>query len=128
MLQMRYKLPLSASLPVAFLAPFLAFMLVTVSACTPTDVGLAAFPKHLRPVAACIIKRESGGNAGAISATHDYGLFQINRLAHKRTFERMYGGPFERKALDARLNGQYAYYLYLVAGWSPWRGGKYRCF
>lgn len=113
-----------------YLAPLAVALVLVVAgtSCTPVDVGLAAFPPSLRPVAACIIKRESGGNPGAVSATHDYGLFQINRAAHKRQFERLYGAPFERKALDARLNGQYAYYLYRVAGWSPWRGGRYRCF
>ncbi len=111
-----------------FLALAAAFAVYAASACTPTDVGLLPFPPSLRPTAACIIKRESGGNPGAVSATRDYGLFQINRAAHKAQFERMFGAPFERKALDARLNGQYAYYLYRVAGWSPWRGGHYRCF
>lgn len=103
-------------------------LLLTMTACTPTDIGVAQFKPAQRAVARCIIQRESGGNPRAISATQDYGLAQINRSAHKRQFERMYGAPFERKALDPVLNGKYAAYLYSVAGWSPWRGGKYRCF
>lgn len=117
--QMRYKI---LTVAVAFL------LSVGGSGCSPVNVGLAQFPAALRPVASCIIQRESGGNPSAVSPTRDYGLFQINRAAHKRQFERMYGAPFERKALDARLNGQYAYYLYRQVGWSPWNGGNYRCF
>lgn len=105
----------------------IAVLVVLGSACTPAQVGLAEFKPAQRAVAACISKRESSNNPSAISATHDYGLWQINRAAHKRQFERMYGAPFERKALDARLNGKYAAYLYSVAGWSPWAGGAYRC-
>ena len=105
-----------------------AFAVLVLPSCTATDIGVAQFRSPQRAVARCIVKRESGGNARAISATKDYGLFQINRKAHKAQFERMYGAPFERKALDPVLNGKYAAYLYSVAGWSPWRGGKYRCF
>jgi len=106
----------------------IAALVVLGSACSPAQVGVAQFQPAQRAVASCIVKRESGGNPSAISATNDYGLFQINRAAHKRQFEARYGAPFERKALDPVLNGKYAAYLYSVAGWSPWRGGKYRCF
>jgi len=106
----------------------IAALVIIGSGCTPAQIGVAQFQPAQRSVASCIVKRESGGNPSAISATKDYGLFQINRAAHKRQFERMYGAPFERKALDPVLNGKYAAYLYSVAGWSPWRGGKYRCF
>lgn len=106
----------------------IATLVILGSACSPAQVGVAQFQPAQRAVAACLSKRESGNNPSAISATHDYGLWQLNRAAHKRQFERMYGAPFERKALDPVLNGKYAAYLYSVAGWSPWRGGKYRCF
>ena len=105
----------------------IAVLVVIGSACSPAQVGVAQFPPAQRAVAACLAKRESGNNPSAISATHDYGLWQLNRAAHKRQFEARYGAPFERKALDPVLNGKYAAYLYSVAGWSPWRGGKYRC-
>ena len=75
-------------------------LVILGSACSPAQVGVAQFQPAQRAVASCIVKRESGGNPSAISATNDYGLFQINRSAHKRQFERMYGAPFERKALD----------------------------
>ena len=106
-------------------------IVVLISACTPqqlTEYGALHFPPHARDTARCIIKRESGGNANAISPTRDYGLFQINRAAHKAQFERLFGPPFERKALDPDLNSRYARYLYDRVGWSPWRGGQYRCF
>lgn len=79
-------------------------------------------------IASCIMKRESGFNPKAISATGDYGLFQINRRAHKAQFERKLGGPFEQKALDPWNNARYARYLYNQVGWSPWRGGRWACF
>lgn len=79
-------------------------------------------------IASCIMNRESGTNPRAISATGDYGLFQINRAAHKRTFESKIGGPFEQKALDSWNNARYARYLYDQVGWSPWRGGRWKCF
>ncbi len=111
---------------------FLTVLAITacflLSSCTPTQIGLAQFQRPQRAVAACIIKRESGGNPKAVSPTDDWGLFQLNRPSHKAQFERMYGRPFESKALDPRLNGRYAAYLYSIAGWSPWRGGQYRCF
>ena len=105
-----------------------AFALLVLPSCTPIQRGLAQWKAPQRSVAACLAKRESGNNPSAISETHDYGLWQLNRAAHKRQFEARYGAPFERKALDPVLNGKYAAYLYSVAGWSPWRGGKYRCF
>lgn len=105
-----------------------AFAVLVLPSCTATQIGVAQFPAHARAKATCIVKRESGGNAKAVSPTDDWGLFQIHRPVHKRQFERMYGAPFERKVLDPTLNGKYAAYLYSVAGWSPWAGGKYRCF
>lgn len=105
-----------------------AFALLVLPSCTPIQRGLAQWKAPQRSVAACLAKRESGNNPSAISATKDYGLWQINRAAHKRQFERMYGAPFETKALDPVLNGKYAAYLFSVAGWSPWAGGAYRCF
>lgn len=114
----------------------LAVVLVLLApACTPTQIGTAQFRDVPRgtTISACIIKRESGGDPSAISPTRDYGLFQINRSAHKANFERMFGGPFERKALDPTLNAKYARYLYNyyaqrgMSGWTPWRGGRYSC-
>ena len=105
----------------------IAALVVLGSACSPAQVGVAQFQPAQRAVASCIVKRESGGNPSAISATNDYGLFQINRVAHKRQFEARYGAPFERKALDPVLNGKYAAFLFSQVGWSPWAGGKYPC-
>ena len=112
----------------------IAVLLIIGTGCTPTEVGVSYFPASARPVARCIVKRESGGDPRAISPTHDYGLFQINRKAHKRNFESRYGVAFETGALDPRLNGKYARYLYDYyrshggSGWEPWAGGRYRCF
>lgn len=106
----------------------LALTAVLLTSCSPAEYGAMHFPPHARDVARCIIQRESGGNPSAISPTRDYGLFQINRRAHKAQFERIFGAPFERKALDPDLNSRYARYLYDRVGWSPWRGGNYRCF
>lgn len=109
-------------------------LVILGTACSPTDVGVGQFPRSAQPVARCIVKRESGGDPRAISPTHDYGLFQINRKAHKRNFEARYGVAFEKGALDPRLNGKYARYLYDYyrshggTGWEPWAGGRYRCF
>lgn len=119
-------------------AVLLAGVLVALalSSCTPKQIGASYFrdvPNGTK-IAECIIQRESGGNPKAISATSDYGIFQINRSAHKRQFESMYGGPFEQKALDPTLNAKYARYLYNwyvsrgMNGWTPWKGGQYRCF
>lgn len=85
------------------------------------------------------MRRETRGrpdlpaNPNAISATHDYGLFQINRAAHKANFERMFHVRFETGALNPTLNAKYARYLYDyyskrgMSGWTPWKGGKYPC-
>lgn len=127
---------MSKAARVVALAVVGVFVALAVSACTPKQIGASYFrdaPNGTK-IAECIIQRESGGNPGAISATNDYGLFQINRAAHKRQFESMFGGPFEKKALDPTLNAKYARYLYdwYVArgysGWTPWKGGQYRCF
>lgn len=37
--------------------------------------------------ALCVARGESGFNPGAISHTGDYGVFQINRLSHERTYQ-----------------------------------------
>lgn len=96
-------------------------------ACSPTTQAVSYFPPAAQAKARCIIQRESGGNPTAISPTQDYGLFQINRAAHKTTFERRYNRRFETYALTVEYNARYARYLYDVAGWSPWNGGRYAC-
>ena len=118
-------------------ATALSALLLTaaLTACSPTATALTYFPKDSRTQAraACIIKRESGGNPSAISPTRDYGLFQINRAAHKQTFQNRYGVPFETGALRTDLNARYARYLfdYYRArgqdGFTPWNGGRYAC-
>lgn len=97
---------------------------------TPEEIGRFWFKDvpNGPNIASCIMKRESGFNPKAISPTRDYGLFQINRKAHKKSFEKKIGGPFEKVALGAWSNARYARHLYNQAGWSPWRGGNYRCF
>ncbi len=117
----KHKTHLSIALFVAVVA------CIVLPSCSPVQKGLLQWQPAQRTKAACLAKRESGNDPSAISPTHDYGLWQINRKAHKATFERMYGKPFETKALDPVLNGKYAAYLYSVAGWSPWAGGRYSC-
>ena len=43
----------------------------------------AGFTGRSLPIAWAIVMRESHGHANEISATHDYGLFQINRAAYR---------------------------------------------
>ena len=63
-----------------------------------------------------IAMRESGGNPKAISATGDYGLFQINRAAHQDS-------PLwrEGKMLNATYNAQVAaHFSQKGRDWSAW--------
>ena len=107
----------------------------TLTACSPTAQALTFFPSDARTQrkAACIIRRESGGNPNAISPTRDYGLFQINRAAHKQTFQARYHTSFETGALRPDLNARYARYLYDyykgrgLDPFTPWHGGRYSC-
>lgn len=63
-----------------------------------------------------IAMRESGGNPRAISATHDYGLFQINRAAHHRSKLWKDG-----KMLDRDYNAKVAaHFSNLGKNWSAW--------
>lgn len=116
----------------------LVAILITLSltSCSPTQRGAYYFRNvpNGQKIATCIINRESGGNPTAISPTRDYGLFQINRAAHRANFERMYGRSFDKYALTVDYNGKYARYLYDyyrsrgMSGWTPWKGGRYSCF
>ena len=116
-------------------AIILLLFAVAVTACSPTAQALTFFPQdsHTQRKAACIIQRESGGNPNAISPTRDYGLFQINRAAHKANFQARYHISFETGALRPDLNARYARYLYdyyKARGqdpFTPWHGGRYSC-
>jgi hypothetical protein len=44
----------------------------------------AGFTGRSLPIAWAIVMRESHGHANEISATHDYGLFQLNRAAYHK--------------------------------------------
>lgn len=112
-----------------------AVLVAGLTSCTPAQ-NAAAYFRDIpggQAKAACIINRESGGNPNAISATHDYGLFQINRAANAAEFDQLFGGPFDTKALDPTLNARYARWLYDYwasrgrSGWSPWAHGRYPC-
>ena len=108
----------------------LCALTLTATGCyplTPTQEAVTFFPPSTRTKASCIIRRESGGNPNAVSATGDYGLFQINRAAHAANFYRLYHKQFTTYALHTDYNARYARYLYDVAGWSPWNNGRYPC-
>lgn len=105
----------------------------TLTGCSPTTTAVGYFPTAAQPKARCIILRESGGNPDAISATGDYGLFQINRAAHQTNFQNRYHVPFYPNILSVSYNARYARYLYDYykrAGmnpFTPWNGGRYSC-
>ena len=120
-------MPTKQKFLILFYASIALLASVFLPACSPTTQATGYFPTQARTKAACIIKRESGGNPAAISPTHDYGLFQINRAAHKASFENRYHRRFETYALTVEYNARYARYLYDVAGWTPWNGGRYAC-
>jgi hypothetical protein len=87
------------------------------SACTPQEYidqlfGAAA------PEASRIAMCESTMNPGAVSATNDHGLFQINAV-HRGQFEAVTGQPWSA-VYDPYWNTVYAKWLYDHQGWSPW--------
>ena len=112
---------------ICFYAALAAAASIFLPACSPTTQAAGYFPPSARTKAACIIKRESGGNPDAVSATGDYGLFQINAAAHAANFQRRYGVSFYGNIRKVSYNARYARYLYDVAGWTPWNGGRYAC-
>lgn len=61
---------------------------------------------------------ESKYDPGAVSATNDHGLFQINAV-HREQFERVTGQPWSA-VYDPHWNSVYAKWLYDQQGWSPW--------
>jgi soluble lytic murein transglycosylase-like protein len=66
-------------------------------------------------LAEAICQAESGGNPGAVSPTHDYGLMQLHNLA----------------VFDPAQNIAMAYVKYQTQGWSAWttyNTGAYRRF
>lgn len=70
------------------------------------------------PAAIRIAECESSLNPGAVSATDDHGLFQIN-IVHRGQFEAVTGAPWS-SVYDPELNTAYARHLYAQQGWSPW--------
>ena len=97
--------------------------LVPVAACEDTRQPTAIAAEWFRPygqetVARCIIQHESAGNPRAVSPTHDYGMFQINRV-HRADFER-YTGRDWSAIFDPNMNGLYARKLWREQGWRPW--------
>lgn len=80
-----------------------------------------AFAGDARRWALCVVARESGWNPGAISATNDHGLAQINRPSHR-------GISYARLVVDP----PYAVAVFVGlsdggANRSPWRGGSHAC-
>lgn len=96
---------------------------LALTACQDTRPALTQGVNMLRPadraVGRCIALAESGGDPRQVSATHDYGLFQINRV-HAASFQRVTGKPFYPAVFDPRLNGLYARALHDEQGWRPW--------
>ena len=67
-----------------------------------------------------IITCESGWNTLVISRTNDVGLWQINLAAHA---SKIPGGTRAEDIewlKDWRNNTDFAYFLWLEQGWSPW--------
>ena len=103
---------------------YLAAVLATASliaACTPAsgpqghiDLLFGATAGQATKVAQC----ESNMNPGAVSPTHDHGLFQINAV-HRGQFESVTGQAWSR-VYDSYWNTMYAQWLYDRQGWSPW--------
>ncbi len=62
---------------------------------------------------------ESKLNPAAVSATGDYGLFQIHESAHRAQFEAVTGHPWA-DVFDPEINTIYAKWIYDRQGWSPW--------
>lgn len=84
------------------------------------SVGLS--PSDAR-VAAAIATAESRGETGAISATGDYGLWQINARSWPM-FDR-------QRLLQPVYNANAMAYIFRRSGWSPWAtytSGRYRAF
>lgn len=73
-------------------------------------------------VALCLVGRESGFNPGAISTTGDHGLPQANYSAHRTTvdWQRIYDPVYALGVMWSLSHGG--------TSWSPWKGGRYRCF
>lgn len=61
---------------------------------------------------------ESKFDPGAVSATDDHGLFQINAV-HRQQFEQVTGQPWSA-VYDSYWNAVYAKWLHEQQGWSPW--------
>lgn len=71
----------------------------------------------------CIIGRESGWRANAVSATDDHGLAQLHRPIWKRFF-----GPRRwAKVYDPVENVRMAYVVWKRQGWAAWYGGRWDC-
>ena len=118
---------------ICFYAALAAAASIFLPACSPTTQAAGYFPPSARTRITCIIQRESGGNPRAISPTGDYGILQLNRLAHKAAFEARYHRRFETYALTVEYNASYARYLYDyyaargLSPFTPWNGGRYAC-
>jgi hypothetical protein len=75
------------------------------------------------PRAYCIIGRESGWRATAVSATGDHGLFQLNAY----TWRKYFGSRWSR-VYDPVENVRMGFVVYKRAGgFGPWRGGRWAC-
>ena len=61
---------------------------------------------------------ESKLDPGAVSATNDHGLFQINAI-HRDEFVQVTGQPWE-KVYAPFWNTVDAKHLYDTQGWQPW--------
>lgn len=89
-----------------------------------TSVSEAGQIKWL-DTAIAICRAESGGDPNAVSNTHDYGIWQINRDAHPDLFS-----PGLVGVVDPVMGTKAAKTVYTAAGgWSPWstyKSGAYR--
>ncbi len=77
--------------------------------------------RHFGPLAGqarAIVHCESKGDPGAVSATNDHGLFQINHV-HRAKFTEVTGQPWSA-VYDPEHNTRYAKFLHDEAGWRPW--------
>lgn len=109
------------------LARLLAGLMQTSSAGSWKSVALAAGWEEWRwPWVQCIINRESGGKPSAISATHDYGLMQMNRV-HLGWLRAAGVITVLTDLLDPYTNLYAARLLFEQNGTGPWRATRGNC-
>jgi hypothetical protein len=94
-----------------------AGLVLTLGACSPQQWINNVFGAEA-PAATRVAQCESHMNPGAVSATNDHGLFQINGV-HRPAFSRVTGQPWS-EIYNPEWNTRFAKHLYDTQGWRPW--------